>query len=80
MQSNNISPELNTQLRRQIPAIVLAANPDIRPGQQIQSLFDTSATLSGPILRGRRTEPPPLALARVDRGRSFPFSRQSIIN
>jgi len=53
MQSNNIAPDLNTQLLKQIPASVLAANPNIKPGQQIQSLFDTAASLSGPIIRSK---------------------------
>jgi hypothetical protein len=53
MQSDNISPELRTNLIKQIPASVLAANPTIRPGQQIQSLFDTAASLSGPIVRDK---------------------------
>lgn len=53
LMSDNISPDLRTQLTRQIPASVLAANPNIRPGQQILSLFDTSATLSGPVVRDK---------------------------
>ncbi|MBI4471826.1 MAG: TonB-dependent receptor, partial [Acidobacteria bacterium] len=55
MQSNNLQSgsELYQQLARRIPAIVLAANPNIRPGQQILSLFDTSATLSGPVVKDR---------------------------
>src|SRR5262245_57705392 len=53
MQSNNISPELDAQLRRQIPAFVLAANPNIKAGQQIQSLYDTAASLSGPVIKDK---------------------------
>jgi hypothetical protein len=53
LMSDNISPDLRTRLIRQVPASVLAANPDIRPGQVIQSLFDTSATLSGPVARDK---------------------------
>jgi Carboxypeptidase regulatory-like domain/TonB-dependent Receptor Plug Domain len=49
----NISPELDAQLRKQIPAKALAANPNIKPGQQIQSLFDTAASVSGPIVRDK---------------------------
>jgi Carboxypeptidase regulatory-like domain/TonB dependent receptor-like, beta-barrel/TonB-dependent Receptor Plug Domain len=50
---NNISPELGTLLKKQIPAIVINANPDIKPGQQIQSLFDTAASLSGPVIKDK---------------------------
>jgi len=53
LMSDNISPDLRTKLIRQVPAAVLAANPNIRPGQQILSLFDTSATLSGPVVRDK---------------------------
>jgi hypothetical protein len=53
MQSDNLSPELRTQLLARIPQFVRDANPDIKPGQKIQSLFDTSATLSGPIIRDK---------------------------
>ncbi len=53
LQGNNISPALDKQLRLQIPAIAIAANPNIRSGQQIQSLFDTAASLSGPIVRNK---------------------------
>jgi len=53
MQSDNMSPALRTNLIKQIPASVLAANPNIKPGQQIISLFDTAASLSGPVVRDK---------------------------
>src|SRR5262245_19437435 len=53
LQSNNMSPDLRTNLIKQIHAIVIAANPDMKPGQQILSLFDTAASLSGPIVRDK---------------------------
>jgi len=53
MQGNNLSSALSAQLSKQIPAAVLASNPNIRPGQQINSIFDTAASLSGPIARDR---------------------------
>ncbi len=54
LQADNLkSSALKTNLAKQIPAVVLAANPNIRPGQQIQSLFDTAASLSGPVVRDK---------------------------
>ncbi|MBI4471564.1 MAG: TonB-dependent receptor, partial [Acidobacteria bacterium] len=53
LMSDNISPDLRSKLIRQVPAAVLAANPNIRPGQQILSLFDTAASLSGPVVRDK---------------------------
>ncbi|MBI4473913.1 MAG: TonB-dependent receptor, partial [Acidobacteria bacterium] len=50
LQSNNLTPELDRQLRSRIPARVLAANPNIRPGQQVLSFFDSAASLSGPVV------------------------------
>jgi len=53
LQGNNLSPSLTDQLRKQIPAKVLTANPNITPGQQILGLFDTAASLSGPIFKDK---------------------------
>ena len=53
MQATNISPSLRANLIKQIPASILAANPNITPGQQIQSLFDTAASLSGPVVKDK---------------------------
>src|SRR5207244_3986865 len=50
---NNISPALRTQLIAAIPARVLAVNPNIVPGADILTIFDTSASLSGPIVRDK---------------------------
>src|SRR4051812_4322766 len=51
--SNNISPELYADLIEQIPAKVLAANPDIKPGQDILRMWDTAGSVSGPVIRDR---------------------------
>jgi hypothetical protein len=53
LQADNLSPTLVSQLSKQIPASVLAANPNIRPGQQIDGLFDTALSLSGPVMRDK---------------------------
>jgi hypothetical protein len=53
LQGNNLDAALTSQLSKQIPAVVLAANPNIKPGQQINSLFDTAASLSGPIVKDK---------------------------
>jgi len=53
MQGNNLDSALTAQLSKQIPGSVLAVNPNIRPGQQINSIFDTAASLSGPIMKDR---------------------------
>jgi hypothetical protein len=54
MQADNLKDAtLRANLTKQIPAVVLAANPNIKPGQQIQSLFDSAASLSGPIVKDK---------------------------
>jgi hypothetical protein len=54
LQADNLqNAALKAQLTKQIPAVVLAANPNIRPGQEIQSLFDTAASLSGPFVKDK---------------------------
>src|SRR5262249_14954358 len=53
LQGDNLSSGLISQLSKQIPAAVLTANPNIHPGQQINSLFDTAASLSGPVVKDR---------------------------
>jgi carboxypeptidase family protein len=50
---NNISPALRTQLIAAIPARVLAVNPNIVPGADILNIFDSSVSLSGPIMRDK---------------------------
>ena len=53
LQSNNISPELRTDLLAAVPPLALAANPNLEPGSKIISMYDTGATLSGPIARDK---------------------------
>ena len=54
LQSENLKDAtLKANLIKQIPDAVRAANPNITPGQQIQSLFDTAASLSGPFVKDR---------------------------
>ena len=51
LQSNNLSPEVRSQLLAGVPARVLAANPTPRNG--IVNMFDSGLSLSGPIIRDR---------------------------
>ena len=53
LQANNLTPTLRQQLLAGVPPAALAANPDIVPGGEIALLFDSAATLSGPILKDR---------------------------
>ena len=53
MGSANASPALRAQLLASVPQKVLAANPNIVPGADIQHIYDTGVWLSGPILRDR---------------------------
>ena len=50
MGSNNLTPELRSELLAAVPPRALAANPDIEPGSEILGMYDHSATLSGPIV------------------------------
>jgi hypothetical protein len=51
--SRNYSPALRTQLLANVPARVLAANPDIQPNADISLMSDAGAWLAGPILRDK---------------------------
>jgi outer membrane receptor protein involved in Fe transport len=51
MGSANYSPELRSQLLAAVPAVALAANPNIVPGADILKIFDVGAWLAGPIVR-----------------------------
>jgi len=51
--SDNISAALHKDLIEQIPPKVLAANPDIKPGQDILRMWDNAGTISGPVVRDR---------------------------
>lgn len=53
MQSSNVTPELRRDLLAAVPAKVLAANPELEPGNKILEMYDSSASFSGPILRNR---------------------------
>ncbi len=53
LQSSNVTADLRRDLLASVPAKVLAANPDIQPGNKILDMYDTSASLSGPIVRNR---------------------------
>jgi hypothetical protein len=53
LQADNISPELRADLLKQVPALALAANPDINPASKIISMFDTGLSVSGPVMRDR---------------------------
>src|SRR5262245_48891903 len=54
LQADNLKDAtLRANLTKQIPDAVKAANPNITPGQKIQSLFDTAASLSGPIVKDK---------------------------
>ena len=41
------------QLLNGIPASVVAANPDIRPGSKIDRMFDSELNIGGPIRHDR---------------------------
>src|SRR5712692_8886608 len=51
--STNYSPELRTQLLAAVPALALAANPNIVPGADILKIYDVGAWLAGPIVRDK---------------------------
>ena len=53
LQSDNLTPELRTQLLAGVPAAALAANPDIVPGGEIDLLFDSSVGVSGPVIKAK---------------------------
>src|SRR5439155_23162368 len=49
----NYSPELRAQLLASVPAVALAANPNIVPGADILTIYDTGAWLAGPVVRDK---------------------------
>lgn len=51
LQSNNISPALRKDLLAAVPALALAANPNLEPGSKIISMYDSGVSVSGPIVR-----------------------------
>src|SRR6266487_1700033 len=53
MSSANYSPELRAQLLAAVPAVALAANPNIVPGADILKIYDVGAWLAGPVVRDR---------------------------
>ena len=53
LRSNNVSSTLRQQLLAGVPANVLAINPNIDPGGDIDRLYDSAITYSGPVVRDR---------------------------
>jgi hypothetical protein len=53
LQASNVTADLRRDLLANVPAKVLAANPDIQPGNKILDMYDSSLSLSGPIVRNR---------------------------
>jgi len=53
MNSDNLTEDLRKDLLAAIPAKVLAANPNFTPAAKILSIFDSGATLAGPIVRDK---------------------------
>ena len=51
--SENVSPELSTQVLRSIPARVRDANPNLRPGSDVKFFYDYGGWLAGPIKRDK---------------------------
>ena len=49
----NYSDELRAQLLAGVPPRVLAVNPDLEPGNDVQKYTDFGADLSGPIIRNK---------------------------
>lgn len=52
-EAKNIKGALREELLRGVPALALAANPNIEPGAAIEHLFDSAFNMSGPIVAGR---------------------------
>ena len=50
LQFNNISPDLREQLLLGVPALALAANPNLQPGSKVLKMHDTGLTVTGPII------------------------------
>ncbi len=53
LQSNNITPALRQDLISGIPAEILDANPNLEPTAKVYGMFDTVASVTGPIIRDR---------------------------
>jgi hypothetical protein len=55
LESDNVSgnPTLRAQLLNGVPAKALAANPNLIPGSSLLHLFDSAATIGGPIVKDR---------------------------
>ncbi|MBI3402488.1 MAG: TonB-dependent receptor [Acidobacteria bacterium] len=49
----NYSAAVRTDLLAAVPAVALAANPNIVPGADILKIYDTGAWLAGPIVRDK---------------------------
>jgi hypothetical protein len=52
-EDDNISGPLRTQLLAGVPAKALAANPNIIPGSALTHMYDSAATIGGPILKDK---------------------------
>jgi hypothetical protein len=50
LQFSNISPELRSELLLGVPALALAANPNLQPGSKILRMYDLGLTVTGPVL------------------------------
>lgn len=53
LSSDNVTPSLLSDLRAGVPALALQANPDLNPAARVLSFFDSSESLSGPIVKDR---------------------------
>src|SRR4030095_1995461 len=53
LQSTNVSGALRDQLLAGVPARAKVANANIEPDNKILSIFDSAATISGPIVRNK---------------------------
>ena len=51
--TRNYSDELRAELLAGVPPKVLAANPDLEPGNDIQDMTDVGGWLSGPIMKDK---------------------------
>jgi hypothetical protein len=51
--SYNVSPALQVQLLKNIPAAVLVKNPNVKPGQNLQYLHDEGGWIAGPVFQDK---------------------------
>jgi len=51
--TKNFDDQMEKQLLAAVPPRVLAANPDIEPNADIQTMYDVGGWLSGPVLQNR---------------------------